>query len=188
MNIRVLFLAAALVATSASAQQTLRPVQLPTSPATTPAPATSPATTTAPVQAPTADPNRVQAVRPDSLQQGNVAADQINRAGLLEAEVKRLREANKKLKADVASLTEQLNNYRVKGGSLVHAYCPTRTLSRTTAGDEQDCATSGYTCEGVSGQCRTTCQIGDHCATGYTCDTGKRQCIYTAGGVPVSDD
>ena len=67
------------------------------------------------------------------------------------------------------------------GGSLVHAYCPAgdNTVSRNTAGAETNCAAAGYTCEPVTGQCRTTCQTSDMCSRGFTCDTGRQRCVRT---------
>jgi hypothetical protein len=105
----------------------------------------------------------------------------------LQAANKQLRESNKLLRAENTALKDRITALTTPGGSLVRAYCPTRTLSRNTAGAESDCSSSGYTCEDVSGLCRTTCQSSDMCAGGYTCDVGAGRCIYTAGGVPDSD-
>jgi hypothetical protein len=104
----------------------------------------------------------------------------------LKAANKQLRENNKLLRAENTALKDKVTALTTPGGSLVHAYCPAKTLSRNTAGAEADCAASGYTCEDVSGLCRTTCQSSDMCAGGYTCDVGAGRCIYTAGGVPGS--
>ena len=109
-----------------------------------------------------------------------VAVNQIDELAMCRADVERLREKSRQLEADNAALVAQVRAYREKGGSLVHAYCPAATTSRTTAGAEQDCAASGYSCEPVSGLCRTSCSVGFDCASGYTCDTGR--CRYTARG------
>jgi hypothetical protein len=111
------------------------------------------------------------AVRP------NVDVAQVDQAALeraaLEKENKRLREENAALKKRVDDLT-------TLGGSEVHAYCPNQDTSRNTAGAESDCSgAGGYTCEPVSGLCRTSCQTTDMCSRGYTCDTEIQQCVHT---------
>jgi hypothetical protein len=118
-------------------------------------------------------------IRSVQIQPG-AAVNQIDQYQICRADVERLREKVRKLEEDNAALVLQVRGYREKGGSLVHAYCPAPTTSRTTAGDQQDCAASGYTCEPVSGLCRTSCSVGGDCAVGYTCDTGR--CRYTAEG------
>ena len=71
------------------------------------------------------------------------------------------------------------------GGSQVRAYCPSRQVSRNTAGAEINCASSGYNCESVSGLCHTSCSNAEACAEGYNCDAEHGRCI---SGVPVSDE
>lgn len=116
-----------------------------------------------------------QSIQPMQLKPGIVAAAQIDRAAILE-------EQNKKLRAENAELKAELESYRAKGGSQVHAYCSDDAkTSHNTAGAEQDCGKSGYMCEPVGGQCRTSCQTSDMCAGGFTCDTSTSQCVYTAG-------
>lgn len=90
------------------------------------------------------------------------------------------REKNQQLRAENANLQSQLAEWTRKGGSLVHAYCETPTLSLTSAGARNDCATSGYTCEQVSGLCRTSAANSSECATGYNwCVYGNR-CVASA--------
>ena len=97
--------------------------------------------------------------------------------------IKQLREENASLREQNAKLQARINEFTRLGGSEVHAYCPTGTTSRNTAGATADCASlGGYTCEEVSGLCRTQCQTTDMCAPGWTCDTGAQQCVYTGGG------
>jgi hypothetical protein len=163
--------AALVVASSAFAQNTMqavRPIQVqPVQPA-------EPAATT-----------QVVAPRAESAADPAQVVDQ---AALLEAQNKKLRETNVALRNENATLKQRLEELTSHGGSQVHAYCANPATSRSTAGDEADCAASGNTCEPVSGLCRTTCQSSDMCAGGYTCDTGAQRCVYTAGGVPNSDD
>lgn len=99
----------------------------------------------------------------------------------LQQEIAALKRENARLEAENAALKSQVEGYSVLGGSQVHAYCAagSNTMSRNTAGAESNCANAGYTCEPVSGQCRTSCQTSDMCAGGFTCDTGAQQCVRT---------
>ena len=76
-------------------------------------------------------------------------------------------EKNKQLRGENDGLRQQLAEYTRRGGSLVHAYCETRTLSRNTAGASNDCAHNGYTCEPVSGLCRTSANDSNQCSDGF---------------------
>jgi hypothetical protein len=80
------------------------------------------------------------------------------------------REKNRKLREENGQLQSQLAEWTRKGGSLVHAYCETRTISANSAGARYDCSVSGYTCEPVSGVCRTSARSSDECATGFLLD------------------
>lgn len=82
------------------------------------------------------------------------------------------REKNQQLRAENASLQSQLAEWTRKGGSQVHAYCEAPTLSVNSAGSRNDCAASGYTCEPVSGLCRTSAANGSECAI------GRQWCVY----------
>jgi len=79
-------------------------------------------------------------------------------------------EKNKQLRGENDGLRQQLAEMTRHGGSLVHAYCETRTVSRNTAGDRNDCARNGYTCEAVSGLCRTSANDSDQCSDGFLLD------------------
>jgi len=169
MSRPLIVLCAALLASAvagAQVQAPAQPIQIQQRPATQVAPAPQRATQVAPV-AKTSD-----------------AGTAIETLESVKAANKQLRENNKLLKAENAALKDKIAAMTSRGGSLVRAYCPTNTTSRNTAGAEADCSASGYTCEDVSGLCRTTCQSTDMCAGGYTCDVGAGRCIYTAGGVP----
>lgn len=74
------------------------------------------------------------------------------------------RAKNQALRGQVASLQAELASWTSKGGSQVHAYCETETLSRNSAGARNDCAASGYRCEPVSGLCRTSARVTADCA------------------------
>jgi hypothetical protein len=120
-------------------------------------------------------PIKIQQVQP-APNVGQVA--QVDQAALEKA---RLERENKKLREENAALRKQVDDFTALGGSNVHAYCPAGqpNISRNTSGAEADCSRAGYTCEPVSGQCRTSCQTSDMCAGGFTCDTGVQQCVRT---------
>lgn len=90
------------------------------------------------------------------------------------------RAKNQQLREENASLHAQLQAWTRKGGSQVHAYCETPTVSANSAGARNDCAAAGYTCEPVSGLCRTSAANSDQCAGGRTwCVYGNR-CVRSA--------
>ena len=80
------------------------------------------------------------------------------------------REKNQQLRQDNARLQSQLAEWTRKGGSLVHAYCETPTMSVNSVGARSDCAANGYGCEPVSGLCRTVVRSSDQCAPGFLMD------------------
>ena len=115
----------------------------------------------------------VQAVRPmvaPAPDVGQVAPD-------YRALYEKARANNQKLRAENADLKAQLASWTVKGGSLVHAYCESDTLSRTTAGARNDCAASGYKCEPTSGLCRTSATESAHCAGSKIYCATTNQCV-----------
>ena len=79
-------------------------------------------------------------------------------------------EKNRQLLGENDGLRKQLAEYTRHGGSLVHAYCETETVSRNTAGARNDCAPTGYKCEPVSGLCRTSANDSLQCADGFLLD------------------
>lgn len=89
-------------------------------------------------------------------------------------------EKNRQLKAEVESLSSRLREMTRPGGSLVQAYCETPVVSRNTAGARNDCSSTGYGCEPVSGLCRTTARSSDQCAAGFTYCSIHSSCVSSA--------
>lgn len=79
------------------------------------------------------------------------------------------REANAKLTEALARIDQMTS----RGGSLVRAYCESRTLSRNTAGASENCGR--YACGEVDGLCKKACTLSGDCAAGFSCDSG--QCL-----------
>ena len=133
-----------------------------------------------------AQPPTDQAVQPAAAVEPQLQVAEIDK----DAVIKRLRDQNAQLREKIATLDQE--NAELKGrieamtslgGSEVHAYCSDTITSRNTAGAEAVCRDAGgFTCEAVSGLCRTSCQTTDMCAPGWTCDTEIQQCINTSGG------
>lgn len=93
----------------------------------------------------------------------NVNAVQVDYRQQFEKE----REKNQQLRAENARLQSQLAEWTRRGGSLVHAYCETPTVSANSSGARNDCAATGYGCEPVSGLCRTVARTSNDCAPGF---------------------
>ena len=127
-------------------------------------------------QAQTMQPIKLQPIQP-----ANAQPAQVMMVNTPEMEKAKLERENRKLREENAALKKQVDDFTALGGSNVHAYCPAGqpNISRNTSGAESDCGRAGYTCEPVSGQCRTSCQTSDMCAGGFTCDTGIQQCVRT---------
>lgn len=89
------------------------------------------------------------------------------------AEFEKERARNQQLRAENEALKAQLAEWTRKGGSLVHAYCETPTVSANSAGARNDCAVSGYGCEPVSGLCRTVARSSNDCAPGFLMDVDR---------------
>ena len=172
---RVTILLCALVLTAAAAAQQVRPIKA------------------APIQAaPAPQPVQVQpAPAVDAAAAAVVDEEPMQPIETVES----LKAANKKLRADLraartenTALKDRITQMTTRGGSQVRAWCPSEDVSRSTAGDENNCAISGYSCEPVSGLCRNTCRISTDCAAYHTCDPGTNRCVNTQNGVPGSDD
>jgi hypothetical protein len=102
----------------------------------------------------------------------------------LRAEKRSLRDQMAVSLADLQQARTVIDEMTRAGGSLVRAQCVSETLSRNTAGAEENCAASGYTCGSVEGTCRRQCTSSLQCAGGFVCDIGAARCIVP----PVSDD
>jgi hypothetical protein len=91
----------------------------------------------------------------------------------------RLVDENARLTDENAALQTRVGDLTRLGGSEVHAYCAagSNTISRNTAGAESNCALAGYSCEQVSGLCRTSCQSSDMCSPGSTCQVEDQRCV-----------
>lgn len=116
---------------------------------------------------------QLQSVKP--MVAPNTGALQIDYRAQWEKE----RAKNAELRAENARLTTQLQEWTRKGGSLVHAYCATPTVSANSSGARNDCAASGYTCEPVSGLCRTSVNTSADCAAGWLMD--QNRCVRAPG-------
>lgn len=116
---------------------------------------------------------QLQAQNADSQ---TLAVDWQKQAQELSSKNKALRAENDGLKTENADLKEQIRQLTSKGGKLVQAYCSTQTSSMNTAGESSDCGQSGYTCEPVSGLCRTSCQNSDMCSLDFRCNVEAGRC------------
>lgn len=100
------------------------------------------------------------------------------------AAIEKLRAERNELKASLAETNTRLAEAIAKidamttpGGSLVKAYCASATVSRNTAGAEEDCAAGGYRCDQVSGLCHRSATNSMMCSIGYNWDARTNQCI-----------
>ncbi len=107
------------------------------------------------------------------------------------AAIAKLRARNRELRGQMAVTLGDLQAARATldemtraGGSLVRAQCVSASLSRNTAGAEENCAASGYNCSPAEGTCRRLCTSSDQCTGGFVCDIGAARCIVP----PTGDD
>jgi hypothetical protein len=108
-------------------------------------------------------------------------ADAVQKVQTLEdakAQIVKLRAENRDLDAKLADALATIDSWTKKGGSLVHAYCESETMSRSSAGASEDCSNNGYRCSPVEGTCRRSCNSSDECAGGWVCDTGPHVCVH----------
>lgn len=148
-------------------------------------------------------PVRVQSIRPPAAnippalpvaRDPNAAVfDVANDPERARALIAKLRKDKREMREKMQSTLVELQNARATidemtrlGGSLVRAQCVSDTLSRTTSGQEENCAASGYTCAGSEGTCHRSCSSTGQCAAGFVCDTGAGRCV--APPPPVNDD
>ena len=123
-------------------------------------------------------------------QSGPVTFDPANSPETARAAIQKLHQRNLQLRQQLAvsvsalqELRRQLDAATTPGGSRVTASCASPTLSRNSAGAQEDCAASGYACAAVSGLCHRSCNTTDMCAPGFVCDTGVHTCLW-----PVPSD
>ena len=155
MRIRLVALLAAILVTPALAQITMQPVKI--------VPVVPPAAT-------------IQQ-EPDAIEKVMTIEEAKAQIAKLRAE---RRDLNAKLTDSNAKLTEALttiDNWTTKGGSLVHAYCESEEISRSSAGASEDCSASGYRCSPVEGTCRRSCNVTTDCAGYHVCDTAAHVCV-----------
>ena len=161
MRFRLLALLAAIVVTPALAQMSMQPVARPV--------------TIVPVIPPVA-----------TVEQNSDAAKKVMTIDEAQAQIAKLRAEKRdltlKLNESAAKLNETLatlDGWTKKGGTLVHAYCESETLSRRTDGaGEENCAASGYACSPAEGTCRKSCNVTTDCAGYYVCDTAAHVCVH----------
>ena len=91
--------------------------------------------------------------------------------------IEELRLERTELKTNLSEAIARIDAMTRPDGSQVRAYCATETLSRNTAGAEEDCAASGYSCDKVSGLCHRTARNALMCAPGFNMDANNGQCI-----------
>jgi hypothetical protein len=151
---------------SAQSMQAIRPLEV--KPA-------QPAPVVQPIRVTPADDSAAQAT------QAEPTVGPVQTVESLTAIVQKLRKENKQLRAENEALKARILGFTTPGGSEVRAYCPTETVSRNTAGGENDCATGGYKCDQVSGQCHTTCSTSAQCSGGYSCNPCNNRCETLAG-------
>jgi hypothetical protein len=112
-----------------------------------------------------------------TVQQDPDAARKITTLEDAQAQIAKLRAEKRELDARLAEALATIDSWTKKGGSLVHAYCESETMSRTSAGASEDCSNNGYRCAPVEGTCRRSCNSSDECAGGNVCDTGAHVCV-----------
>ena len=89
----------------------------------------------------------------------------------------RLNREKRELNAKLTEALATIDQWTSKGGALVHAYCESEDVSRSTAGATENCAESGYRCAPVEGTCRRTCNVTTDCAGYFVCDTAAHVCV-----------
>ena len=117
-------------------------------------------------------PVRIQPITPPpAMQQPDNSELQANLMTAEEARTKiaQLNREKRELNARLTEALATIEQMTSRTGSLVRAYCESKTLSRNTAGATENCADSGYVCGEVEGTCKRQCSVSFDCATGYTC-------------------
>lgn len=159
MRIRLIALLAAILVTPALAQISMQPMQRPGTTVSLPPAAT--------IQQ---DPDAATKVMTIEEAKAQIAKLRAEKRDL----TLQLNDSAAKLNETLATLTE----WTKKGGSLVHAYCESEELSRSSAGASEDCSAGGYRCSPVEGTCRRSCNVTTDCAGYYVCDTAAHVCVH----------
>jgi hypothetical protein len=165
---RLSILLCALVLTAAASAQTMQ---------------VQPIRSTAPAPQAAVQPIQVQPIQPvDAAQtdQAESAPAPIQTVESLTAANQKLRRDNKALRTENEALKARILAFTTPGGSEVRAFCPSDTVSRNTAGAENNCAAAGYTCDQVNGQCRNMCTTSDMCSAGFSCNPCNNRCETAA--------
>jgi hypothetical protein len=92
-----------------------------------------------------------------------------------QAQIAKLRAEKRELNDRLTETLATLDQWTKKGGSLVHAYCESDSISRNTSGASENCALSGYTCAPVEGTCRRSCVSSSDCDGQFRCENS--QCV-----------
>ena len=100
------------------------------------------------------------------------------------AAIEKLRAERSELKASLADTNTRLADAIAKieamtkpGGTLVKAYCASATVSRNTAGAEEDCSAGGYRCDQVTGLCHRSATHSGMCSINFNYDANTNQCV-----------
>ena len=112
-----------------------------------------------------------------TVQQDPDAARKITTLEDAQAQIAKLRAEKRDLDARLTEALATIDSWTKKGGSLVHAYCESEEMSRSSAGASEDCSASGYRCSPVEGTCRRSCNVTTDCAGYHVCDTAAHVCV-----------
>lgn len=105
------------------------------------------------------------------------AAQKVQTLEDAQAQIAKLRAEKRDLDAKLTEALATIDAWTKKGGSLVHAYCESEEVSRSSAGASEDCSASGYRCSPVEGTCRRSCNVTTDCAGYHVCDTAAHVCV-----------
>lgn len=105
------------------------------------------------------------------------AAEKIMTIEDAQKRIAQLQREKRELDGRLTEALATIDQWTSKGGSLVHAYCESEEVSRSSAGATENCADSGYRCAPVEGTCRRTCNVTTDCAGYHVCDTAAHVCV-----------
>jgi hypothetical protein len=120
------------------------------------------------------------------LQVDRDATTKILTADEAKAQIAKLENEQRETRIQLKAALERIEQMTKIGGSQVQAYCePGTTMSRNTAGASENCATSGFACDKVSGLCHRRAVNTEMCAIGYVAYQGS--CV-TPASMPNETD